>query len=198
MKTIAAFGFIASSLAISITSPNSNDYWVQATSNVINWSFSSGDPNPVDITITNSNSSFLNGAFSIARNLDASNGTFTVTNVTLRVAQGYVVNFVNGTNSSQIFASSQQFEVKKPGTAKSGNGNATATASGSSASSTSPNASGSGSSGSGSPTASSSRGAAANSSGAAVHTITVGFLGQGVPALIASALMALLSACVMF
>jgi len=195
VKTIAAFGFIASSLAISITSPSSDAFWVQGTSNVINWSFSSGDPNPVDITVTNSNSSLLNGAFSIARNLDASNGSFTVTNVTLRVAQGYVVNFVNGTNNTQIFASSGQFEVKKPGTPKS---NATTTASGSSASSTSPSSSGSNSasSGSASSTTSSSRGAA--SSGAAVRANAVGFLGQGVPALIASALVALLAACYTF
>jgi len=190
-KVVAALGLVASSLALNITSPGPNDYWVQNTSNVINWSFSSGDPNPVDITITNSNSSFLNGAFSIARNLDASNGSFTVTNVTLRVDTGYVVNFVNGTNSSQIFASSQPFEVKKPGTPQSAGANATNSASGSSPSATSPSSG----SASGSATQTSTRGAA--SSGAAIRTSAGGFLGQGVPALVGSGLMALLTASIM-
>jgi len=190
-KAVAALGFVASSMALSISSPGSNNYWVQNTSNVINWSFSSGDPNPVDITVTNSNSSFLNGAFSIARNLDASNGSFTVTDVTLLVATGYVVNFVNGTNQSQIFTSSQEFEVKKPGTPPSSSANSTASASGSAS------ATGSGStSTSGSATQTSNRGAA-TSSGAAVRTNAGGFLGQGVPALVGSGLVALLTACAM-
>jgi len=187
-KTVAALGFAASSMALSISSPSPSAYWVQNTSNVINWSFSSGDPNPVDITVTHTNSSILNGAFSIARNLDASNGTFTVTDVTLRVAQGYVVNFVNGTNSSQIFASSQQFDVKKPGTAPAAGANATSSASGSSPSATSPSSG----SASGSATQTSSRGAA--SSGAAVRTNAGGFLGNGVPALVGTGLMAILTA----
>ncbi|TDL27383.1 hypothetical protein BD410DRAFT_835663 [Rickenella mellea] len=101
---------------ISIMGPSPSAYWVQNASNLITWSFSQGDPNPIDITVTNANSSFLNGAFSIARNVDLSNGTFTVTNVTLVVASGYVVNFVNGTNETQVYASSGQFDVKAPGT----------------------------------------------------------------------------------
>jgi len=185
-KIVAALGFAASSLALSITSPGPNAFWVQGTSNVINWSFSSGDPNPVDITVTNSNSSFLNGAFSIARNLDASNGSFTVTNVTLRVDAGYVVNFVNTTNSSQIFTSSGEFDVKKAGTTPV---NSTGTASGSPPSATS--SSGSSSSGSGTATQTSTRGAA--SSGAAVRTNAGGFLGNGIPALAGSGLVALLT-----
>lgn len=188
-KIVAALGFAASSMALSISSPSPSAYWVQNTSNVINWSFSSGDPNPVDITVTHTNSSILNGAFSIARNLDASNGTFTVTDVTLRVAQGYVVNFVNGTNSSQIFASSQQFDVKKPGTAPAAGANATSSASGSSPSATSSSGSGSAS---GSATQTSSRGAA--SSGAAVRTNAGGFLGNGVLALVGTGLLAILTA----
>ena len=40
---------------------------VQNVSNTIQWSYTTGDPTPVDIIITNSNNQTLNGEFSIAR-----------------------------------------------------------------------------------------------------------------------------------
>jgi hypothetical protein len=72
---------------ISITSPSSSSYWfvtssvhclalltslfllsrVQNVSNVIDWTYNSGDPNPVDIIVTNGNNQTLNGDFSIAQ-----------------------------------------------------------------------------------------------------------------------------------
>ncbi|KAF4576310.1 hypothetical protein EYR36_001090 [Pleurotus pulmonarius] len=113
---VALLAAASSALAITITSPSQSAYWVQNTSNVIAWTFNSGDTNPIDITVTNSNNSFLNGIFSIARGVDLTNGSFTVTNVTLVAASGYVVNFVNGTNQSQIFASSSEFDVRTSGT----------------------------------------------------------------------------------
>jgi hypothetical protein len=44
-----------------------------------------------------------------------SNGTFTVTNVTLTTADGYTVHFVNQSNPEQVFASSGIFSVKPNG-----------------------------------------------------------------------------------
>jgi len=193
VKTIAALGFAASSLALSITNPSSSDFWVQFTSNVIDWSFSSGDPSPVDITITNSNSSFLNGAFFIARGLAASAGSFTVTNVTLRVADGYTVNFVNSTNGTQIFASSGTFQVKQAGTPPATNASATSPGS---SSNTSASGSASGSGASGTATTSSSRGAA--TSNAAAHLTATGLFGQGAAALAASGVVTLLAGFAMF
>lgn len=40
---------------------------VQNDSNTIDWTYTSGDPNPVDILVTNGNNQTLNGDFSIAR-----------------------------------------------------------------------------------------------------------------------------------
>ncbi|CAL1698421.1 unnamed protein product [Somion occarium] len=111
-----ALAFVpAAFAAISITGPSGSAYWVQNTSNVINWTFEQGDPNPASIIVTNSNNTFLNGAFSIAEFLDLSNKTFTVTNVTLRVADGYTVSLVNPQNQSEVFASSSTFSVRAPG-----------------------------------------------------------------------------------
>jgi len=136
---------------ITITGPSANTYWVQNTSNNITWEFGQGDPNPISITVTNPNTTFLNGPFSIAEHVDLSNKTFTVTNVTLNVHDGYVINFVNGSNASQIYAQSSAFSVKTPGTpqasqpaasgaspsATSPSGNGSATSSGATGSSTS-------------------------------------------------------------
>ena len=115
-RSLAALTFVASAVALQINGPSANAYWVQNVSNTITWTHDSNDANPIDIIITNKNETMLNGAFSIERNVDLSNGTFTVSNVTLLSGSGYTVHFVNGTNPSQIYGSSAEFEVRPPGT----------------------------------------------------------------------------------
>ncbi|KZS86754.1 hypothetical protein SISNIDRAFT_420566, partial [Sistotremastrum niveocremeum HHB9708] len=88
---------------------------VQNTSNPIQWSSQPGDPSPISIIVTNPDNSILNGPFSIHEFVNITDGSFTVTNVTLRVDKGFFVNFVNPSNASQIYAQSQPFEVKPPG-----------------------------------------------------------------------------------
>jgi len=103
--------------AITVTGPSSSKWWVFGTSNQITWTFNQGDPTPVSITITNPSSNSLNGAFSISEFVTVSDESFTVTNVTIKPATGYVVNFVNSQNTSEIYASSSPFEVKAQGSA---------------------------------------------------------------------------------
>ncbi|KAH8829602.1 hypothetical protein DL96DRAFT_1598796 [Flagelloscypha sp. PMI_526] len=104
----------------------------------INWSYSSSDPNPIDIIITNGNETTLNGAFSIERNVDLTNGTYTVSNVTLKVGSGYKVSFVNGTNQTQSKApgtpASDSEDAKPHSASSAASGSATATAAGGSSS----------------------------------------------------------------
>ncbi|KIO26366.1 hypothetical protein M407DRAFT_243741 [Tulasnella calospora MUT 4182] len=118
-KALTIFGLAASSLvsAITISGPSSEKYWVFGTSNQINWGFSQGDPTSVSVTITNQNSDVLNGKFSISEFVTVSDEAYTVTNVTLRPGSGYVVNFINPKNETDIYASSTPFEVKPAGTA---------------------------------------------------------------------------------
>ncbi|RPD63405.1 hypothetical protein L226DRAFT_521861 [Lentinus tigrinus ALCF2SS1-7] len=108
---------IAVANAINIVGPNENAYWVQNATNTITWSFSQGDPSPININVVNGNNATLNGIFSIASFVNVSEQTFTVTNVTLRPGDGYQVQFVNTSNITQVFASSPNFTVKPPGTA---------------------------------------------------------------------------------
>jgi len=136
---------------ISISAPSTSNYWVQgAANNLIQWTSSGENATLADVIITNKNISILNGDFSIAVNVQISQSPFTVTNVTLLVADGYTLSFVSASNTSQILAQSSTFEVKPPGTSPaptttanptsasgSGNSSGTGTASGASASSTS-------------------------------------------------------------
>ncbi|TFY60190.1 hypothetical protein EVG20_g7511 [Dentipellis fragilis] len=126
---------------ISVTGPSSDLYWVQNASNTISWTFAQGDPNPVDIIVTNAANTTLNGAFSIAQFVNVSDQTFTVTNVTLRPGSNYQVVFVSAGNQSQILANSTNFDVKPPGTAPANNtatSSASSSASGTGSSSSAP------------------------------------------------------------
>jgi len=142
---LAALAVLPSTVlgAISIAGPSATSFWVQNTSNTITWSFTSGDPNPVDIVVINSDNTTLNGEFSIAQFVNTSSQTFTVTNVTLKSGSNYQVEFVNPQNHSDVFATSGIFDVKPPGTAPAptssvSNSSASATGSGSSSGSASP------------------------------------------------------------
>jgi hypothetical protein len=101
---------------IQITSPNSNDYWVQNTSKTITWSYNPGDPTPISIFIVNSDVNVLNGAFSVDEYVNVASESYTITNVTLKVGSGYAVEFVNPTNYSDVYAISPRFEVEAAGT----------------------------------------------------------------------------------
>jgi hypothetical protein len=119
-KALTLFGLLAAPAlvsAISISGPSSEKYWVFGTSNQITWGFSQGDPTSVSVTVTNDNSDVLNGKFSISEFVTISDEAYTVTNVTLRPGAGYVVNFINPNNNTEIYASSAPFEVKPAGTA---------------------------------------------------------------------------------
>jgi len=117
--TLAAFlAFPILALAsISVTTPNSSDYWVQNGTKTITWTYTSGDPSPVSIVILNKDDTFLNGDFSIDEYVNLSLESFTITNVTLKTGSGYQVAFVNPTNQSDVYATSNTFEVKSAGTA---------------------------------------------------------------------------------
>jgi len=145
---------------ITITNPNSNVYWVQNTSKTITWTYQSGDPTPISITIINSDSTVLNGPYSVDEYVDVSTQSYTITEVTLKVGSGYSVQFVNPRNGSDIYATSGTFEVKAPGTPP-----ASTSASG-----------GSGGSGSGSPSSSTATSSSVNPSGT---TTTSGSSGNG-------------------
>ncbi|PCH43183.1 hypothetical protein WOLCODRAFT_25771 [Wolfiporia cocos MD-104 SS10] len=141
---------VAALAEITITGPSASEYWVQYTSNTITWTYSSGDPSPIDIVVFNEHNVTLDGNFSIAQYVDVSTQSFTVTNVTLVVGDDYAVQFVSPLNHSVIYATSQYFSLMAPGTkaaptsaaaSASASASGSGTASGSAASGTSPSTS---------------------------------------------------------
>jgi len=112
---VSAVALVPSVLAVQITSPNSEAYWVYGVSNTISWTYSAGDPTTISIFITNPDSSALNGPFAVAENVPIAQQSVTVTQVTLRPDDGYIVNFVDATNTTDIFAQSSGFTVKPQG-----------------------------------------------------------------------------------
>jgi len=140
----AAFAaFPALALAsISITGPDSSEYWVQNTSKTITWTYQSGDPSPISIVILNKNETFLNGEFSIKEYVDLALESFTITNVTLKTGSDYQVEFVNPSNHSDVYATSNAFEVRPAGTPPASNSTGNGTGNGGSSSGGSSSSSG--------------------------------------------------------
>ncbi|GBE86894.1 predicted protein [Sparassis crispa] len=135
-------------LGITILQPSPTSYWVEMTTNEIVWSYNAGDPSPITVVVTAQNDTTLNGVFTIAQSVDLALETYTITNVTLVVGSGYAVSFVNPTNESDVYTTSQSFSVMAPGTSAAPSSavpsSASGSASGSRASSTSPSTSSSG------------------------------------------------------
>ncbi|KAH7107632.1 hypothetical protein BKA62DRAFT_141124 [Auriculariales sp. MPI-PUGE-AT-0066] len=101
---------------VDILGPDSDSYWIQFTENNITWAWEKGDVENMSIFISHPDSSVLNGNFTIAEYTAADQHQFTVTNVTLRVAKGYIINFYEAKNPSNVLATSVPFEVKPEGT----------------------------------------------------------------------------------
>ncbi|KAL6302556.1 hypothetical protein BKA93DRAFT_702140, partial [Sparassis latifolia] len=105
-------------LGITILQPSSTSYWVEMTTNEIVWSYNAGDPSPITVVVTAQNDTTLNGVFTIAQTYAFIDLIFSLpnsTNVTLVVGSGYAVSFVNPTNESDVYTTSQSFSVMAPG-----------------------------------------------------------------------------------
>ncbi|KAI0724669.1 hypothetical protein C8Q72DRAFT_857511, partial [Fomitopsis betulina] len=143
LAALAAVALPAAHAAISIIAPSASEYWVQDTTNTITWSYSAGDPSPINIFVNNLQNTTLNGNFSIATYVNVSAESFTVTNVTLVTGGNYEVVFADPANATTIYATSGTFSVDAPGTSPAPSVSPSGTGS---ASSGSANASGSGAS----------------------------------------------------
>ncbi|POV97623.1 hypothetical protein PSHT_09758 [Puccinia striiformis] len=127
---ISLAGLATSAAAFTINVPSTANYWVQFATNSIAWTNGPNDSPAVTLQIINANQTLLNGIFSITEYVPAALEQYTVTNVTLVVADGWVsltsspdhfiptnltrqqVQMVNPANSSQVYASSSPFSVK--------------------------------------------------------------------------------------
>jgi hypothetical protein len=159
-----AFALVAAALAASaqaaltITAPSSSHWWIAESVNNIEWNCGNGNPSSYTVMITNSDVKVLTSPLAIVGVLNDFICSFSYTPGTeLRAAPGYTLSLTNPLNNTQIYASSEVFEIKPKGSTYPPQGSPTA-------------GSGSGSGGSGAGASGS--GAASPSGSAASSTST--------------------------
>ncbi|WRT70032.1 uncharacterized protein IL334_007025 [Kwoniella shivajii] len=112
--TIAALTFSASTQAtITILYPNSNAIWYKNNTVHMNWTLSdpAKDIYPFRAYLSNGDQSLLVGNHSIADSTPAQHQDVRILLPQIPSGQGYMVNLVNTTDESQIFATSESFEI---------------------------------------------------------------------------------------
>ncbi|PAV19104.1 dual-specificity kinase [Pyrrhoderma noxium] len=148
--SLAAFaGFAAAQLEI-LAPGGPNLWWVANSENNIVWNCKESQISNFTVLLSNSDPKILVSAqaiVAIQENFDCSK-TLTTQQANFTAATGYRVIFANTLNSSDVYAQTDEFEVKAQGSAypdpsstpTADSGSSTATGSGSSASSTSSSA----------------------------------------------------------
>ncbi|KAF8239937.1 hypothetical protein L208DRAFT_1374432 [Tricholoma matsutake] len=144
-RLAAAATFFACAFAqqLQILQPNGNDWWVAESNNVISWNcHQASTPTEFTILIANVNQNILTSPLaiiSIEQNYQCSQ-LMTANQVSQTPAQGYTILFANPINSTQLYATSQPFEIRALGSAypvtSSASPNASGTSTGSTASAT--------------------------------------------------------------
>lgn len=131
----------AASAQLTITNPSSDSWWVAQSSNTLVWTCDTSTYTNFTVLLANSNPSILVqpiAIIAIEQNYDCSK-TITQQQSSQTPSTGYTVLFANPLNNSDVFATSQSFEIKALGSsypATSASSSATGTSSASSSSST--------------------------------------------------------------
>ncbi|KAL4068463.1 hypothetical protein V8B97DRAFT_1918584 [Scleroderma yunnanense] len=131
----------AASAQLTITNPSSDSWWVAQSSNTLAWTCDTSPYTNFTILLANSNPSVLVqpiAIIAVQENYDCSK-TITQQQSAQPASTGYTVQFANTLNSSDVYATSQPFEIKALGSsypATTSSSSATGTSSASSSSST--------------------------------------------------------------
>ncbi|KAI5994907.1 hypothetical protein F5J12DRAFT_856539 [Pisolithus orientalis] len=107
----------AASAQLTITNPSSDSWWVAQSSNTLAWTCNTSPYSNFTILLANSNPSVLVqpiAIIAIQENYDCSK-TITQQQSTQPAATGYTVQFANPLNSTDVYATSETFEIKALG-----------------------------------------------------------------------------------
>ncbi|KAF9458371.1 hypothetical protein BDZ94DRAFT_1313329 [Collybia nuda] len=112
---LTASAFVSGTLAnLEITNPNKDSWWVANSQNVLTWTC---EDSPVDeFTVSIANEAVLPAELAlvgIVKNFDCSRTI--VAQPILSPALGYTIIFANPLNSSDVYAISEEFEIKPLG-----------------------------------------------------------------------------------
>jgi len=101
---------------LTITEPSSERWWVAQSQNTLRWSCNTSPYTNWTVLITNSDATVLSGPLAliaIQYNYDCSKTM--IPGEQLKTGTGYVMQFANPFNNTDVFASSESFEVKALG-----------------------------------------------------------------------------------
>ncbi|KAJ4397720.1 hypothetical protein N0V93_001955 [Gnomoniopsis smithogilvyi] len=199
---LSVLAFAAAVSALKVTSPTSSDVWTVGDSQTVTWETVSSDQDTFNIYLSNM-ASYPSTTILLASDVSSSAGSADIDGSKLTSGDSFTINFTNGTETEQIYAQSNQFNITEGSSSSSsssssasstaasstssGSSTATATDSSSTASSTATSASGSSSgSSSSSSTATGSGSSASSTSSSGAGKIVAGWMG-----VIAVAVMAL-------
>ncbi|OAX40554.1 hypothetical protein K503DRAFT_848892 [Rhizopogon vinicolor AM-OR11-026] len=115
LASVAFLGVVSAQLTI--TSPSANDWWVAQSLNTLAWTCDTSPYQNFTILLTNSNLSILPAPLAIIAvqdNFDCSE-TITQQQSAQPAGTGYVVQLASTVNETDVYASSQPFEIKALG-----------------------------------------------------------------------------------
>ncbi|RDB27563.1 hypothetical protein Hypma_003857 [Hypsizygus marmoreus] len=120
ISTVAAALFTVAAAEFSITVPNSNTWWVAKSQNVVAWSCHDSPPHEsFTVLLANKDQKVLTAPIAIIgvqNNFDCSK-LLTPNDVGQSAATGYTILFANILNQTDVFARSEEFEIKAFGSA---------------------------------------------------------------------------------
>ncbi|KAF9446633.1 hypothetical protein P691DRAFT_732881 [Macrolepiota fuliginosa MF-IS2] len=115
----ASLAGLAAAKGLQITNPSANSWWVAKSANTLAWSCESSPNDQFTVLISNSNPSILKSpiaVIAVQSNLECAK-LITQDQSNLPASTGYRILLSNPLNSSDIFAQSDEFEIKPLGSA---------------------------------------------------------------------------------
>lgn len=118
------FATFAAAANLEVTEPSTDIWWVAQSTNVMAWNCQSqvNQPNPINnftVLINNVNPSVLAGplAFIAIQELDQCSITVSPNQVNQPASSGYILLLADDFNNTNVYATSQQFEIRPLGSA---------------------------------------------------------------------------------
>jgi hypothetical protein len=113
----ALFGIAAGQNDFQIYQPSANWWWVAESQNTMSWDCKNSPASQFTVLIMNTNPSVLSGRLAFIAQQDNTDCSKLIdkTQINQTPATGYILQFADVLNSSNIYAQSDQFEIKALG-----------------------------------------------------------------------------------
>ncbi|KUI59652.1 hypothetical protein VP1G_06922 [Cytospora mali] len=110
VSTLTLLALASGVIALQVTSPTSSDVWTVGDSETITWNTVSSDQDTFNIYLSNM-ASYPSQTILLASDVSSSAGSAKVDGSKLVAGKSFTINFTNGTETEQIYAQSNQFNI---------------------------------------------------------------------------------------